>query len=206
MDYNNILALTDTEFFRKLTERKNENIHIAYKQFVVEVNNLCHKAKSKMIAINALVHIEVEISQLQTQAQRDALNEELTDVIVKSLSYVRQTLSNIKDVEIVPIPDDNVLNGIDLTWKANATDLVEMAYAFKVSNIFGNKIGVEAIFNRLAQAFNVKTPLNYCYNKYLAMKVRSRKRRTYFLDGISDRLNEHMNRQDQEEKEEEDCA
>lgn len=206
MDYNNILALTDTEFFQKLTERKNENIHIAYKQFVVEVNNLCHNAKSKMVALNALVHVEVEISQLQTKAQRDALNEELTDVIVKSLSYLRQTLSHIKEIEFVPVSDEKMLKEIGLTWDASATDLVEMAYAFKVSNIFGKKIGVEAIFNRLAQAFNVKAPLNYCYNKYLAMKVRSRKRRTYFLDGISDRLNEHMNRQDQEEKEEEDCA
>lgn len=206
MDYNNILALTDTEFFQKLTERKNENIHIAYKQFVVEVNNLCHKAKSKMVAINALVHIEVEISQLQTQAQRDALNEELTDVIVKSLSYVRQTLSHIKDIEFTSVPGEKMLEGVGLTWDANATDLVEMAYAFKVSNIFGDKIGVEAIFNRLAKAFNVKAPLNYCYNKYLTMKVRSRKRRTYFLDGISDRLNEHMNRQDREEKEKDDCA
>lgn len=205
MDYNNILALTDTEFFQQLMKRKGENIQIAYAQFLVEINNFCHKAKSKMIAINALVHVEVEISQLHTQSQRDALNGEITDFIVKSLSYIRQTLSNIKDVEFIPVPATEMLNEIGLTWTAKATDLVEMAYAFKISKVFGDKVSVETIFKKLAKAFNVKSPANYCYNKYLTMKVRSRKRRTYFLDSISDNLNNHMNKQDQEELEKKSC-
>lgn len=34
----NIFSLTETEFFRKLTEGKKENLHIAYKDFVLQVS------------------------------------------------------------------------------------------------------------------------------------------------------------------------
>ena len=31
-----IFALTETEFFRKLTDGENDNLHVAYKDFVLE--------------------------------------------------------------------------------------------------------------------------------------------------------------------------
>ena len=37
-----VFSLTETEFFRLLTEGNNENLHIAYKDFVLQVSEICH--------------------------------------------------------------------------------------------------------------------------------------------------------------------
>lgn len=66
----NIFSLTETEFFQKLTEGKNDNLHIAYKDFVLQVSELCNKEPHKGCVISALLFVEVEISHLQTAAQR----------------------------------------------------------------------------------------------------------------------------------------
>lgn len=39
-----IFSLTETEFFRMLTEGKNDNLHIAYKDFVLQVSEICRTA------------------------------------------------------------------------------------------------------------------------------------------------------------------
>lgn len=55
----NIFSLTETEFFRKLTEGKNDNLHIAYKEFVLQVSELCNKEPHKGCVISALLFVEV---------------------------------------------------------------------------------------------------------------------------------------------------
>lgn len=41
-----IFSLTETEFFRMLTEGKNDNLHIAYKDFVLQVSEICNSAQN----------------------------------------------------------------------------------------------------------------------------------------------------------------
>lgn len=48
-----VFSLTETEFFRKLTEGKNDNLHIAYKDFVLQVSELCNKEPHKGCVISA---------------------------------------------------------------------------------------------------------------------------------------------------------
>lgn len=36
-----LFALTETQFIRELIARQNENLHISYKDFVMQVYNLC---------------------------------------------------------------------------------------------------------------------------------------------------------------------
>ena len=57
-----IFALTETEFFRKLTDGENDNLHIAYKDFVLQVSELCNSSKCKGNVITALLLVEVEIT------------------------------------------------------------------------------------------------------------------------------------------------
>ena len=33
-----VFSLTETEFFRKLTDGENDNLHISYKEFVLQVS------------------------------------------------------------------------------------------------------------------------------------------------------------------------
>ena len=50
-----IFALTETEFFRKLTDGENDNLHVAYKDFVLQVSELCNSSKCKGNVITALL-------------------------------------------------------------------------------------------------------------------------------------------------------
>ncbi len=56
-----MFSLTETEFFQ-LTKGKNDNLHIAYKDFVLQLSEMCSKENSNDCVISALLFVEVEIS------------------------------------------------------------------------------------------------------------------------------------------------
>lgn len=194
-----VFSLTETEFFRKLTEGKNDNLHIAYKDFVLQVSELCNKEPHKGCVITALLFVEVEISHLQTAAQRQAINDGLTEFITKALSFVRHAITHYKDLPAMPVSDDKVIDGIDLRWTEKKVALVELGYAFKVAKCFGENISVKEIVSKLARLFNVEMTENYIYKKYNEIRVRGRESRTYFIDMLTDMLNRHMSCQDDED-------
>lgn len=86
-----VFSLTETEFFRKLTDGENDNLHIDYKEFVLQVSELCNKEPHKGCVISALLFVEVEISHLQTAAQRQEVNDALVSFINKVYRYYCQT-------------------------------------------------------------------------------------------------------------------
>lgn len=91
-----VFSLTETEFFRKLTYGENDNLHIAYKDFVLQVSELCNKEPHKGCVISAFSFVEVEISPLHMAAQRQEVNDALVSFINKPLYFVRQTLFHYK--------------------------------------------------------------------------------------------------------------
>lgn len=205
------LALTETEFFRNLIAGKNDNLPVAYKDFVVEVSNVCSNAENQMVAITALVLVEVEFHHLLSKSELHALNEELTSFIVKALDYIRRTLCHLKEVGNKPVnmnvvPAGDIDTSVNMTWNASKTDIVELAYAFKVAKCFEGDVSVKQIAEQLCLLFNTTMPDgNYTYKKFCDMRVRGgsnskrNKRRTYFLDRISDNLNDHMDKLDRED-------
>lgn len=193
-----LFSLTETEFFRMLTEGKNDNLHIAYKDFVLQVSELCNKGTHKGYVISALLFVEVEISHLQTTAQRQEVNGALTSFISKALYFVRQTLSHYKEIGFRPVSEDSMIDEIGLNWKANKTALIELGYAFKVANCFGANLTAKDIIGRLARIFKVDMTDGYIYKKYAEMRVRARNSRTYFMDTLIDGLNSFMSKQDEE--------
>lgn len=194
-----LFSLTETEFFRMLTEGKNDNLHIAYKDFVLQVSELCNKGTHKGYVISALLFVEVEISHLQTTAQRQEVNEVLVAFITKALNFIRHTITHFKDVSVSPVEEDKIISEVDLRWTEKKVALVELGYAFKVAKCFGENISVKEIVTKLARLFNVPMTENYIYKKYNEIKVRGRESRTYFIDMLNDMLNRHMSIQDQED-------
>ena len=168
-----VISLTETEFFQKLTEGKNDNLHIAYKDFVFQVSELCIKEPHKGCVITALLFVEVEISHLQTATQREEVNNALTSFINKALCFVRQTLIHYKEVEFRPVSEDSMLEQLGLNWKANKTALIELGYAFKVANCFGSNLTAKDIIGRLAKIFKVDMTDGYIYKIYAEMRVTS---------------------------------
>ncbi len=194
-----VFSLTETEFFQKLTQGENENLHIAYKDFVLQVSELCNKETHKGCVISALLFVEIEISHLQTAAQRQEVNDALTSFINKALRFVRQTLTHYKETEFRPVSEDSMLDQLGLNWKANKTALIELGYAFKVANCFGSNLTAKEIIGRLAKIFKVDMTDGYIYKKYAEMRVRSRNSRAYFMETLLDSLNSFMSKQDEED-------
>lgn len=194
-----VFTLTETEFFRQLTEGKNENLHIAYKDFVLLVSQMCSEHCPKGYVITALLYAEVEIASIQTAQQRDEVNNMLTNFINKALHFVRRTLAHFKEISFTAIAEDKSLQEIGLNWTANKTALIELGYAFKVAKCFGTSISAKDIVRKLAKLFNVEMTDTYIYKKYCEMRVRGRNSRTYFMDTLSTSLNEHMDNQDMED-------
>lgn len=135
-----LFALTETQFIRELIARQKENLHISYKDFVMQVYNLCRNKQEKGFAVSALLVVEVEISALQTAAQREDVNNALVSFINKALHFVRNTISHYKEVDFIPVGDDETIERIGLNWTANKTALIEIGYAFKVAKCFGENI------------------------------------------------------------------
>ena len=194
-----VFSLTETEFFRLLTEGNNENLHIAYKDFVLQVSEICHNTQDITYAISALLYAEVEIAHLQTEAMRKEVSQHLTSFISKALTFVRRTISHIKEIPVKTVPIEDSIDDIALNWEANKSALIELGYAFKVANCFGSNVTVKEIINKLAKAFHVDIPENYIYKKYNEMKVRSRNSRTYLIDSLTMSLNSFMAKQDEED-------
>lgn len=191
-----LFALTETQFIRELIARQNENLHISYKDFVMQVYDLCRNKQEKGFAVSALLVVEVEISALQTAAQREDVNNALVSFINKALHFVRNTISHYKEVDFVPTSEDDMIEKIGLNWQANKSALIEIGYAFKVAKCFGANVSAREIILKLAKLFKVDMAENYIYKKYYDMKTRENNRRTYFIDDLGDKLNDHMDKED----------
>ena len=160
-----IFALTETEFFRQLLAGEKENLHITYRDFIVQVFEMCRTNRNKGYAVSALLVVEIEISHFQTEANRNAVNTSLTSFISKALHFVRETISNLKNIVIEPATDDELLQDIGLKWSHKKVALVEIGYAFHLAKCFGDRLTVKDVILRLAKAFDVEITENYIYKK-----------------------------------------
>lgn len=192
-----LFALTETQFIRELIARQNENLHISYKDFVMQVYDLCRNKQEKGFAVSALLVVEVEISALQTATQREDVNNALVSFIDKALHFVRNTISHYNEVDFIPTGADELIDRVGLNWTANKTALIEIGYAFKVAKCFGNNISAKEIIQKLAKVFGVDMPDGYIYKKYAEMRTRGKSdSRTYFIDTLGAQLNDHMFKED----------
>lgn len=192
-----LFALTETQFIRELIARQNENLHISYKDFVMQVYDLCRNKQEKGFAVSALLVVEVEISALQTATQREDVNNALVSFIDKALHFVRNTISHYKEVDFILTGADELIDRVGLNWTANKTALIEIGYAFKVAKCFGNNISAKEIIQKLAKVFGVDMPDGYIYKKYAEMRTRGKSdSRTYFIDTLGAQLNDHMFKED----------
>ena len=211
-------ALTETEFFRLLSEGRvtdPQYINIHYRDFIMKVVEICSDRKNKGVAISALLFVEVEISHLQTEAEREAMNQALASFISKSLAFIRNAISKLSDMAVELVNEEEILSEITLKWVDKKVALVELGYAFHVAKVFGGSFTVKEIVRRLARLFNVEITDHYIYKKYNEIRVRgsssdsdTKKKkkwrgdddsRTYFLDLLVELLNTHMKKEDEEE-------
>lgn len=191
-----IFTLAETPFIRQLSAGNNENLQIHYRDFIMQVVEMCSEKQTQGIAVNALLIVEIEISHIQTESEREEVSKSLTCFISKALRFIRETMSRLKDVTFEVASEDDVLQGVGLNWDHKKVALVEIGYAFHVAKCFGDNMTVRDIVLKMAKAFNVDIEENYIYKKYNEIKVRTLDSRTYFIDLLKKKLNEFMCEQD----------
>lgn len=191
-----IFTLTETPFIRQLSAGDNENLQIHYRDFIMQVVEMCSEKQSQGIAVNALLIVEIEISHIQTESEREEVSKSLACFISKALRFIRETMSRLKDVTIEITSEDDTLQDVGLNWDHKKVALVEIGYAFHVAKCFGDNMTVRDIVLKLAKAFNVDIEENYIYKKYNEIKVRTLESRTYFIDLLKKKLTEFMCEQD----------
>lgn len=187
-----IFTLTQTPFIKKLLGGVNDDLQIDYKDFVLQVFDICSNRNNKGYAFGALLVVEIEISHLQSEAQRNAINQSLTAFITKAPAFIRQTMSHLEDMGVQPAKEEELIKNVGLKWSHKKVALVEIAYAFHVAKCFGDESTVKDIVMEMARAFNVEISENYIYKKFNEIKVRTLESRTYFIDSLGKKLSAHM--------------
>lgn len=187
-----VFSLTETEFYRQLTAGDETNLHILYRDFVIRIVELCHNSKKKAYVIYALLVVEIEITHLQSEAGRNNVNIALASFITKALHFIRETISNVKSMDMTIVPDEDIISNIDIRWQEKKVALIELAYAFKVAQCFGEDTSVKDIAMTLAKAFGVEMTDNYIYKKRNEMELRSKSDKAYFISGLIKKLNNHI--------------
>lgn len=201
----NFFSLIETPFIRLISKEeqpkeegvKLPKLQLAYREFVVTVMKMCADTKCKGYAIGALMVVEIEVAHLQSESMRNAVNNALTGFISRSLDFIRNTISHIKNFDFCLVPDEDSVEAIDLRWDKNKCDIIELAYAFKVANCFGENVPIKDILNKLCKDFGVEVDENYAYKKFAELKVRARESRSYFIDFLGERLRGFMAEQDE---------
>lgn len=83
-----------------------------------------------------------------------------------------------------------------IKWTGKICHIVELIYAFDTMRCINDgDCKIEELAAYLGEIFGVE--IKNCFNTYVDMKKRQGDSRTYFLDDMSRRLNERMNRDDE---------
>lgn len=105
------------------------------------------------------------------------------EVLKSQLANIRSCLGDKKMYEA------------DRKWTGSIIDLVELIYGLdEMKSINNGDIPIQELAFYFSQLLNIE--IKDCYSAYVDMKRRKNVSRTYFLDKMSERLNQRMQRDD----------
>lgn len=171
---DNILALTETEFFKKLREGLHiEDLHVELRDFIIRVHEVTHPASPhRLYALEALVIADIELNEIKNRNTLVLANESLASTINRAHDYVLMKLHEHRNL-LGFIPN---MNGTDidgtLRWSFDKTKFSMLCIALKVGKCFGN-CSLEKIVDKLGKAFNVKVSAQYVRNRVQSFTQRN---------------------------------
>ncbi len=171
---DNILALAETEFFRKL--RKGlpaEDLHVELRDFIIRVHEVTHPASHhRFYALEVLVIADIELSQFKTSDALTIANEALSAAINRAHDYVLMKLHEHRNLlGFMPKENGTEIEGT-LNWSMDKTKFSMLCIALKVGRCFGNS-SLDKIVKMLGKAFNVKVSTQYVRNRIQSFMQRN---------------------------------
>lgn len=173
-DMDNVLALTETEFFKKLRKGlHDEDLHVDLRDFIVRVHEVTHPASPhRFYALEALVIADIELSQFKTSDALTIADEALSAAINRAHNYVLMKLHEHRNLlGFMPKENGTEIEGT-LRWTMDKTKFSMLCIALKVGKCFGNS-SLDKIVKMLGKAFNVKVSTQYVRNRIQSFMQRN---------------------------------
>lgn len=171
---DSILALTETEFFRKLREGfPPEDLHVELRNFIIRVHEVTHPASPhRFYALEALVIADIELNKLRNSDALALANESLAGAISRAHDYVLVKLHEHRNLlGFVANEGGTDIEGT-LNWSFDKTKFSMLCIALKVGKCFGNS-SLDKIVKMLGKAFNVKVSTQYVRNRIQSFMQRN---------------------------------
>lgn len=194
---DNILALTETEFFRKL--RKGlppEDLHVDLRDFMIHIHEVTLPENSnRAIILDALVIADIEFRILINQKEKEKVNADVIAIIKAAQDFLLHKLEECRrhnlNLVMTPIGDDASVTEVreiksrkHLIWRRDLADFNQLCYGLTLGKSFDPDITVTDVADALSYTFNVKYKRNYLYKTLNNLKERSKKSITSFFDWI----------------------
>lgn len=203
MDY---FILTDTEFFRQITD-KNDNCKLTstYCDFIKTVFDLCTGSASRYELLFAMTYTETELQSLCETCRLNPNISKESDpcflYIRKALSFIRHMLKHMQ-TQVPPLSTSENINQPSVTpyqWTGSTVELVELIYGLiEMRSIHNGETPITELASFISSQFGIE--IKDCYSAYVDMKRRKNDSRTYYLDKMRERLNSRMQLDDEREQ------
>ena len=171
---DNILALTETEFFKKLRKGlHDEDLHVELRDFIIRVHEFTHPASPhRFYALEALVIADIELSQFKSSDALTIATEALSAAINRAHDYVLMKLHEHRNLlGFMPKENGTEIEGT-LNWSMDKTKFSMLCVALKVGKCFGDS-SLDKIVKMLGKAFNVKVTTQYVRNRIQSFMQRN---------------------------------
>lgn len=201
-DMDNILALTETEFFKKLRKGlHDEDLHVELRDFIVRVHEVTHPSSPhRFYALEALIIADIELSQFKNCETLTIANETLVAAVNRAHDYVLMKLHEHRNIlGFIPKENGTEIDGT-LHWSMNKTQFSMLCVALKVGKCFGNS-SLEKIVKQLGRAFNIKVSAQYVRNRLQSFMQRNQEYSpTDFIEYLLYGLKRFLNGEKEDEK------
>lgn len=196
-DMDNILALTETEFFKKLRKGlHDEDLHVDLRDFMIHIHEVTLPENSnRAIILDALVIADIEFRILINQKEKEKVNADVITIIKAAQDFLLHKLEECKkhhlNLVMTPIGEDASVSEIreiksrkQLIWRRDLADFNQLCYGLTLGESFDPDVTVTDVADALSHTFNVKYRRNYLYKTLNNLKERSKKSITSFFDWI----------------------
>lgn len=196
-DMDSILALTETEFFKKLRKGlHDEDLHVDLREFMIHIHEVILSGNTnRAIIIDALVIADIEFRILINQKEKEKVNADVIAIIKAAQDFLLHKLEECRkhnlNLVMTPIGDDTPVSEVReiktrkrLIWRRGLSDFNQLCYGLTLGESFDPDVTVTDVADALSDTFNIKYKRNYLYKTLNNLKERSKKSITSFFDWI----------------------
>lgn len=202
---DNILALTETEFFKKLRQGlHDENLHLELRDFMIHIHEVTQPGTAnRSFILDALVVADIEFRILLSQKEKEQVSAEVITIIKAAQDFLLHKLTECRkdniDLIMTPIDKDSTPKEVmeiktrkQIVWKRGLSDFNQLCYGLTLGRSFASDVTVTDVADVLSHAFNIKYKRNYLYKTLSNLKERSKKSITSFFDWIIGKMNHEI--------------